>query len=1037
MSQTSDGIQNVRGSMDAPHRQVATCAPDTAPDKLSPRQAGVEPVIAICATFTAEPVRDPLAYWLCKIGSPARVQFAPDNQVFHQLFDPASLLAGNTNGMNMILVRLQDWNTDQQATENHMRELIAALQSAAARSSIAHLLCFCPSDTPPLADFYNCLEESICAGLAENSNIQCVTSAAIEELYPVADRYDPFTDKLGHIPYTPEFYAALGTLLARRFFVSQMPPRKVIVLDCDNTLWSGACGEIGPTGVKIDEGRLFLQDFMLRQIDAGMILCVCSKNEEEDVEAVFRLRKEMPLRREHFIGWRVNWNPKSHNLRSLAKELNLGLDSFIFLDDNPVECAEVRAHCPEVLTLQVPETQIPSLLQHMWAFDHLRVTDEDRQRSVMYKQNALRQQVQSKASSLADFLASLELKIAIEPIKPAQLARTAQLTQRTNQFNFSTRRRSASAIQKLSTSPGRGVLTVNVRDRFGDYGLVGLMIYTTNGEALGIDTFLLSCRVLGRGVEHRMLSRLGELAEAQGLQYVDAHFIPSAKNKPALNFLESCGAKVQRETSGQMTYRIPSAVAAGLVLDVSRAMPEPLQETSKDAISAASTAPAFDWSALTWIAANSSDAGRTLRDVEIAGVKVSDPSQASAEYVAPRTETERQVARIWESALRLSRVGVNEDFYALGGDSLEAVIVLSQIAKLTGKTLPMLTFHESPTVAKLAAILDGTQLQMQVQLGEVLHQTGTGAALARNGEEIYIHVENTFGSRLHLSLPVPAADAVHISCLKSGNPKTPVFWIPGGGGLSVIAFRRISALIGTDRSVYGLEASIEQSRKPIDLRIKARAYVEALRTQWPNGPYYLFGFSAGSWLAYEMAVQLEALGQQSLLVVFDITMRGFPGFLGKIGTALELLRLHAKKMGALPASSWLPFTRRITQDRLRRMRENSIKRNWNGEEDGLDLFTVAEYQNWRATEAYQTSKLTSFSGGIRVVLASASIFDGVARSLDPRLGWCKLARGKLDVFRVPGDHHSMLQEPNVNALADALKQILSDADQEFLPHVSR
>ena len=224
-------------------------------------------------------------------------------------------------------------------------------------------------------------------------------------------------------------------------------------------------------------------------------------------------------------------------------------------------------------------------------------------------------------------------------------------------------------------------------------------------------------------------------------------------------------------------------------------------------------------------------------------------------------------------------------------------------------------------------------------------------------------------------------------------------------------------------------ASIEQARKPIDLRTKAKSYVEALQAQWPTGPYYLLGFSAGSWLAYEVAVQLEALGKQSLLVVFDMTVPGYPGFVGKIGTVLEVLGLYGKRLLGRPVSSWGPFTRRIIQDKLRRMRADSIMRNWNGVADGMDSFTVAEYQNSRAIQAYRTSKLSTFSGDLRVVLASESVYDGLARSLDPRLGWCRLARGRVDAFRVPGNHSSMLRKPHVKALAGTLKQILSEADK--------
>ena len=162
------------------------------------------------------------------------------------------------------------------------------------------------------------------------------------DLYPVADYHDPQRDQLGHIPYTPLFFAALGTILARRIHALLNPPHKVVVLDCDNTLWKGVVGEEGVAGITIPTAWMGLQRFMVELAGKGFLLCLCSKNDEPDVLEVFDRRPDMVLRRDHLVSWRINWQPKSQNIRSLAQELNLGLDSFIFLDDNPVECAEVR-----------------------------------------------------------------------------------------------------------------------------------------------------------------------------------------------------------------------------------------------------------------------------------------------------------------------------------------------------------------------------------------------------------------------------------------------------------------------------------------------------------------------------------------------------------------------------------------------------------------------------------------------------------------------------------------------------------------------
>ncbi len=198
----------------------------------------------------------------------------------------------------------------------------------------------------------------------------------------------------------------------------------------------------------------------------------------------------------------------------MPDELNLGLDSFIFLDDNPVECAEVQAGCPEVLTLRLPiEGDIAGFIDHLWAFDRLSVTSEDQQRTAMYKQEIERGRFQKQAMTIEEFLAGLDLQITISEPSPTQISRVAQLTQRTNQFNFTTIRRNDGEILQLSES-GLECRVVEVSDRFGDYGLVGVMIFGVRDDSLEVDTFLLSCRVLGRGVEHRMVNELGKFARA-------------------------------------------------------------------------------------------------------------------------------------------------------------------------------------------------------------------------------------------------------------------------------------------------------------------------------------------------------------------------------------------------------------------------------------------------------------------------------------------------------------------------------------------
>ena len=247
-----------------------------------------------------------------------------------------------------------------------------------------------------------------------------------------------------------------------------------------------------------------LQKFMIGQINRGMLLCLCSKNSEQDVLDVFDRRTDMVLKREHLVSWRINWKSKSENIKSLAAELGLGLDSFIFIDDSPVDCADVRIQCPSVLTLQTPpdSTSIPGFLNHLWAFDHLSSTEEDRNRTRTYRENAERHGFRDQTLSLKEFIEGLQLRIEISDATAGQLARVAQLTVRTNQFNLTTIRRSEHDIKDFLGREGAACLTVRVADRFGDYGLVGTLLYEANADRFMVDTLLLSCRVLGRGVEY-------------------------------------------------------------------------------------------------------------------------------------------------------------------------------------------------------------------------------------------------------------------------------------------------------------------------------------------------------------------------------------------------------------------------------------------------------------------------------------------------------------------------------------------------------
>ena len=674
--------------------------------------------MVIAASFTVEPIREVLDFWFRERHLAFQTEFAPYHQIFQQLLDPESLLAKNTQGINCVLFRFEDWLNIQQndpvvesstteavqTLEGTIHDFIQAIRENASHSDVPWLIGLCPASPKALhhAELKECfsrLEQSLETSFSQLSNVFLVSSEEFLFEYPVERYYDPHSDQLGHVPFPPAFFAALGTTLMRRIAAMQRRPYKVVVLDCDNTLWNGVCGEDGVSGVQFDAPYIALQRFMLKQYDAGMLLCLCSKNNEEDVFAVFDIRPEMVLKREHLVSARMNWKPKSENLASLAQELNLGLDSFIFIDDNPLECAEVEANCPEVLTLPLPSEpeRIPQFLAHVWAFDHLRITKEDKQRTVLYQQNVQRERVRRDALTFQSFLEQLELKIAIHEPSSSQFSRAAQLTQRTNQFNMTTIRRSEGELQTLCRKEGElECLVTEVSDRFGDYGLVGVMLFAADSEAICVESFLLSCRALGRGVEHRMLAELGALARSRNLKRVDVCYRRSPKNQPALDFLESQGLEFKEELKEEWIFRFPSEFAAAVKFQPKEAAASVEQKRTS------SRRQVFEESQelLRRIATELYDANQIL--TAISAQKHRERPELEIEFVAPRTPVEEELANIWGDLLELDRVGVHDDFFKLGGHSLLATQILSRVIERFQINLPLQSLLEDPTIAGIA-----------------------------------------------------------------------------------------------------------------------------------------------------------------------------------------------------------------------------------------------------------------------------------------------------------------------------------------------
>lgn len=697
-------------------RESDSASPGSSAPAPEPSYRDPGPFIAISATFTAEALEQTLLFWLPRLGFNLSVRFAPYNQVFQQLLDPGSLLAANRDGFNVVLVRFEDWARFRDAVniadlEREVRHLESALRSAAATAGSPTLVCLCPASPDFLSDrerreFLERSENFLVSVLQDVRAIHVVTSAELAVVYPVSDYYDPHADQLGHVPYTPEFFAGLGTMIARKLNAARMRPYKVIVLDCDDTLWDGICGEDGPQGVRLDAPRKALQQYMLAQREAGMVLCLASKNNPEDVEETFRAHPEMPLRLEHFAATRLNWEPKSANLQSLAEELNLGLDSFILVDDSAAECAEVQAGLPEVLALALPADagEWGAFLNHVWAFDHWSVTTEDRARASLYTQEAERARLARRSASFEEFLGSLKLEIRIVPMPDHELARVAQLTRRTSQMNFTTIRRSEVEISRLIGEQGFECLTVEVNDRFGSYGLTGVMLFRSDNRALYLDSFLLSCRALGRGVEHQMLAWIGRVARERGLTAVDVPFVPTARNRPAEALLSAIGAQFRESTQDGSNFRFPSdylaevRYTAGIHACAAEKHPG-------EGIALPAEARQVDYAQ---IANEFREPAQILR---AAGRKERRP-KALEPTDMPRTELERRLATMWANLLSVPAVGIRDNFFDLGGHSLLAVQLLSVVRQTFAVDLSLKVVYSGDfTVAELAKAIELREIE--------------------------------------------------------------------------------------------------------------------------------------------------------------------------------------------------------------------------------------------------------------------------------------------------------------------------------------
>jgi FkbH-like protein len=474
-----------------------------------------------------------------------------------QAMDPSGPL--HTAGLDMVFVAsdirllgLQQSAASEEdaahrvdAALGQLKLIVESLQSAVATVLVQTLV----APLEPLFGSFDRIEPTTSYAMVEAFNRKVSLWAADGQVVLVdvarlaasvgVERWDaPGHWHASKLAFSPEMLPVYGDLVARTLSALRGRARKCLVLDLDNTLWGGVIGDDGVNGIALGQGSADGEAFVAIQQAAlelrrrGVVLAVCSKNEETAARIPFREHPEMVLKEDHIAVFQANWTDKAANLRAIAETLNIGVDALVFLDDNPAEREQVRRELPWVAVPELPDDPalFPRMLMSAGYFEAVAFTGDDRERAEMYQANTARAALVSASGDLDSYLASLEMVCEIRPVDAVSRQRVAQLINKSNQFNLTTRRYTEAQVAEAESDPQRHLAQIRLVDKFGDNGIISVLIADRLGDHWSIDTWLMSCRVLGRRVQEAALRHLAEAALADGADRLTARYLPSAKN---------------------------------------------------------------------------------------------------------------------------------------------------------------------------------------------------------------------------------------------------------------------------------------------------------------------------------------------------------------------------------------------------------------------------------------------------------------------------------------------------------------------------
>lgn len=567
--------------------------------------------VAVLRTYTIESIEPVLKLRLLLEGFATELFFGGFGQFVQEILDESSTLYEFQPDLVLVMTRLEDlmpdfvdsfvdrtaddWRDSAHAKAAELGDLVELLRSRQPAEVLVQ------NFSPPARPYWGLYDAQTSASQA--ALVSTLNQALVEKLeaLPGAFVWDfdgfvrrtgyerLFDDKMWFVARAPYSQSMIPDLVGDLMpYVRSIfgPTKKCLVLDLDNTLWGGVIGEDGLEGIALGHeypGSCFrdFQKELLKLHRRGLILAVNSKNNEADALEALERHPDMVLRPDHFAAMKINWQDKASNLRDLAATLNIGLDSMIMIDDNPVECEQIRQALPECDVVCLPNEPylIPHIVSELPGVENIRLTDEDKQKGAMYRAQAARAEHAKSYADLDDFLASLDIQVEISGAEPFSVPRIAQLTQKTNQMNLTTRRYTEAEIIDTIDDPSRAAFSIAARDKFGDNGIIGVVILEFDGSDCRIDTFLLSCRVIGRKIEDAMMAFIADFAERRGAKRLIGEFFPTPKNAPAASMYDGMGFERLAETRfsadlSEHQFASPPFIALKTVEEEDRALSE-------------------------------------------------------------------------------------------------------------------------------------------------------------------------------------------------------------------------------------------------------------------------------------------------------------------------------------------------------------------------------------------------------------------------------------------------------------------------------